>query len=425
MGEVLYEGIVEQRLRANLAIRVLRKEPIRLAREGEVLVIKAKLKVWVQEQSSRDIWSLWKDLPTVNVEQTDFDISVSFYTSVSLQEDWQLLTQSTGSFQWTRKPKLGIALMRISIARLLEPELKHQIHLVSMKIDRFVREEIELRKWAEAAWVHLLSPQKLHDNLWLQLISSPTSIQIKETLWLDDRIRFPLRIPSIPKIFLKLASPQRPTFFLEDLELIKDISQTEKTSIHFLPSLEAMQSILLGSNISLGGLGTLRIGTASLEVKADMLEANIQAELFLGRKLLPEKLALGLMISGKPILGTHSQWVSVSDISCRIQSNHIALKAVDKFMHRRINRLIKEGLNTWFAELQQTTLTELKVKLQETDLHTHAQLQGELLSHEAEKLSPSGESWRLAIQIKANMYIRLRNLVFSLSVLSLLEWLMI
>ena len=106
LAPLLYEGTEEQDGQASMSLKVIREGEIEVSQKDEVLVIGADVHVWVRMHRTRGLLDLWKDIPGVRVEETDFNLQAKFYTTIQLANDWKLESQTVGNFAWTRKPKV-------------------------------------------------------------------------------------------------------------------------------------------------------------------------------------------------------------------------------------------------------------------------------------------------------------------------------
>ncbi|MGB3618210.1 MAG: DUF4403 family protein [Catalinimonas sp.] len=171
LGDTLY---VDERVDDdNLALRVLRRNPVRVSGEGDLFHLDVPLRIWAK--AGVDLGRF--GIKLARYEETEFALNVRFDTRLRVDSNWRLRpdTEAAG-FDWITRPELRIAGIRIPVDKLVEGELRRQQRQIAGKIDAAVAQQLDLRTPVAEAWRSVQRPVILsaaHET-WLRV--RPTEV---------------------------------------------------------------------------------------------------------------------------------------------------------------------------------------------------------------------------------------------------------
>ena len=393
-----------------MSLRVVREETIRVTSKEEVMVIEAKVHVWVKRHRQGGILDLWKDLPGVSVEETDFNILARFYTQLNLASNWQLNSESIGNFEWERKPKLGLGLLNINISSLIAPILQDQINRIADQIDDFIQKEINFPKRIHEIWDAISTPYQLHDY-WLSyllFINGSPKIYSNSLQWNPLKLSMNFRTQHTPAVFVQNTFPSFEISNVPDFHISESLdSPPSRINVFIKP--EDISQYLLEKSFQLNTYSSLFIK----EIKVETIDGkwNIQLDLSLTLKWwrLNKTFDFHSRLQFQPILGDTHQWVALGELAYDLETSPLLLEWWNKYSEESLKDQILSELNKWIQDIQTIVITIGKEVLSGTDLHPNALLKGELLQVEAEQVIQTDNYLMLTLVLHLNTEIELHD----------------
>lgn len=107
------------------------------------------------------------------IKSTDFMMEADIVSKIGLNSSWALTTQTESKgFSITKDPYMNLGPLNINIRTVVEQLLKNQLAELAKMIDRTVREQVVLKKYAEQAWKELQKPILADStyNAWLYFV---------------------------------------------------------------------------------------------------------------------------------------------------------------------------------------------------------------------------------------------------------------
>jgi hypothetical protein len=107
------------------------------------------------------------------IKSTDFMMEADIVSKIGLNSSWVLTTQTESKgFSIKKDPYMNIGPININIRTVVEQLLKNQLNELAKMIDRAIREQVILKKYAEQAWKELQKPilADSTNNAWLYFV---------------------------------------------------------------------------------------------------------------------------------------------------------------------------------------------------------------------------------------------------------------
>ena len=93
------------------------------------------------------------------IKSTDFTMEADIVSKIGLSSSWVLTTQTESKgFSIKKDPYMSLGPLNINIRSVVEQLLKNQLGDLAKMIDRTIREQVVLKKYAEQAWKELQKP---------------------------------------------------------------------------------------------------------------------------------------------------------------------------------------------------------------------------------------------------------------------------
>lgn len=190
LGDLLYEDMdYTNNDNDNVKLRVLRKGKLQMIGMKEYIRITIPLSIWANVR-----WIACDVCPEV-AKSTDFDTDVSFVIRVSLNNSWEVKTETTPmGFDIKKDPYISVGPINLNIRKLVEKVLDKNLVKVAQEIDQNVKNNVKIRPAVEQSWLKLQEPIQADEKhqawLWFEpvefimapLQANPNGIVIQSAL---------------------------------------------------------------------------------------------------------------------------------------------------------------------------------------------------------------------------------------------------
>jgi LEA14-like dessication related protein len=124
-------------------------------------------------------WEPCSICPKISKTQSsEFDIVVTSQSAISLTENWQIKTQTTGDYSWgNQRPNLEIGPIKIPISSVVDFALKPQMAKLSARFDQEIQNRVNIKDYVKKAWIMAQQPILVDKtyNTWLLMTPSEVS----------------------------------------------------------------------------------------------------------------------------------------------------------------------------------------------------------------------------------------------------------
>jgi len=402
LEQVLYEGVEQQ---SGLYYKVSRKGKLKLHTTEETLVLSSRVHVVVKDRQQPGLLDLWKKLPTVQVDQTEFDITVSFYIQLNIDSRWQLHAESSGHFQWNRKARVSIGLLSLPVSSLIEPELHRQIEAIAQKIDLYLTEELAFTAQVQEVWRFLHTPHRLPTEwpVWLcPFGQSPPTLACGPLQLEADQLSWRIQAHSLCRIFVgeRPASSAPPP--LPAAATLPAGTHQAGLRVEAVVNYGEIEQRLIGMQIHPKGLGSFRIVGAKLHSREGRLHLSLQLKGKVGK--------LQLQLSAALLPGKQAPWFHLHDVRHRLWSENVLLRSLAYLLHRRIHAYLLHSLEEQLATLQADIKTELNSWAAGRELQPQVYISGQISKIVPRTPVLQKARMFLPFEVEHSLYIELQNL---------------
>lgn len=158
----------------DFVIKIWKRNNIIIQAEGELFKIMVPLRVWTK--AGLDLGGF--GLNIAETKETEFELDLNFISKISIDENWDILTQTTGNgFEWVKKPVIKIGFFEISLASFAEGMIKGQQEKISLMLDSQVSGQLKIKEHIQKAWNKIQEPLLLSEeyNAWLKVTPENTT----------------------------------------------------------------------------------------------------------------------------------------------------------------------------------------------------------------------------------------------------------
>ncbi len=170
-GLIYDDNSLENNNKDNLMVKAWKQGDIRLDMNGNTLTYKVPLKLWIKAGFNIQKFGLTLS----DYRELNGALSLSFSTSVKLNDDWTVTTKTNADgYDWITTPSVRIGGMDFSVKFVADIVLQATLKKVGSIIDESIKEYLNLRPYAQQAWELAQKPLLLNEtyNAWLQISPS-------------------------------------------------------------------------------------------------------------------------------------------------------------------------------------------------------------------------------------------------------------
>lgn len=355
LAEVLYRGEVADY--EDLTVVVKKRSPIRILAENNILKIKAPIRAELFV-GPKALLSWFKGL-VKSIEEFDVDVSAHFEIQPDVSPNWQLSPKVKGTYKWDNEPKFNLGLVPIPLKPILDMVLDTQIRNTTKTIEKFLKDELNIRQYVQLGWDLMHKTLTIVDSLPLCVYFQPHAQPIYATSLLCEpkQIQACVSVPLYPEATVGLLplpdeqTPPLPTFeTVKSLPPDDDIQLSAKVDFAFVSRMLKDREVHLDGNIqrilvrhaTLRGLHNKLFVALALEITAKSLGITVN---------MPMECGIVAVLQSKGKQGVH---VHIEKL--KLEESSTWLKLIFPFQKNKIRMLVQESIqeqaDKYWLELQ-------------------------------------------------------------------------
>lgn len=325
-------------------VKVWKTRPIRLVGgTNQNILIEVPLKIWAEKGIGT--------LGLYTYQSTTFETVMSFNTSISLKNNWTILTQTRpNGFRWVTKPVLDFGKIEIPITSLVEKSLVEQQKKFCTTIDQQMAGQLNFQNYAVMAFNVFANPFQVSEeyNTWLKI--TPINVHITPLQFYANQINTSLGIDIYSETYtgrkpesseaVKSASDFGFVASLEDqflLQTTANVPFTEATAI--------ARNMFLNKEYDVRGSS---VKIKDIKVYGEDNRVMVEAE--------TEGYVNGTAyISGVPVYDESKKKIVLSETKFRLKTSNILQKTATLLFRGRIVKMIEEEYGIPTQDLENTS----------------------------------------------------------------------
>jgi hypothetical protein len=341
----------------NYKMTITKNGKITVNADNNKILFAIPLHIWVM---GRWQWEPCSICPKISKTQSsEFDIVVTSQSSVSLTENWQVKTETTGDYTWgQQKPNLEIGPIKIPISGVVDLALKPQMAKISARFDQEIQNRINIKDYAKKAWIAAQQPIQIDKTYNTWLVLTPSEISATPLQAKAGQLNMTIGI----KTLIETVSGSMPQPVID--QNLPKLTTHNGINDDFNLGLSGEISYALASDILSKQVGgqTYNFDDNKYQMKIDSISLNGNADYVLIKIDLNGKQVKG----GKPIKGTvymqgvpyydqNDMTIKVNDLKYSVKTKNVLVKSA--------NWLLKAGFEN---QLKKYLVFPIKDRLEES-----------------------------------------------------------
>lgn len=405
-GTVIFDGeLVEM----GLKVRITKREAIRVYCEGGKLHVKAPLEVYTKV--------IWKekllgvlDRMTPNVEDTDFEITAHFETTIKEDAHWRLRATTQTAFEWDRKPQWDLGVFKVRISSVIKPFINRKMEEVAEEINHFIEQEIQLEKHAKTAWEVANAPVLIANSppIWLNINPGTENAFRRPIQFGAEEIATQISIPVSLTTTLGKAPEPAKSEALPAFQEKNDISKNFHTAITSHLPFRELSALFEGESFSLDQ-DKLRVEVRNLgmKLKGEILNTSISLQGTVKRLGRRFPFRVIMFVSTQPYLDSEAGRIKVILQDYEFLTRNWWLRLYRRLFNKAFKRELSREVNLFIASIDERVLSEIQQALQGQEIDELLRLHGRLDSFRHTGLQLTNAGIEVQSELQGEMDIKI------------------
>ena len=312
-------------------VKVWKTRPIRLVGgTNQNLLIEVPLKIWAEKGIGT--------LGLYTYQSTTFETVMSFNTTISLKNNWTILTQTRpNGFRWVTKPVLDFGRIEIPITSLVEKSLVEQQKKFCITIDQQMAEQLNFQNYAVMAWNVFANPFQISEeyNTWLKI--TPISVHITPLQFYANQINTSLGIDIYSETFTgSRPESSLPVKTVSDFDFVSSLGDQfllqTTANIPFTEATAIARNMFLNKEYDIRG-SSVKIKDIKVYGEANRVMIEAETEGYVNGTAF---------ISGIPVYDENKKKIVLSETKFKLKTSNILQKTATLLFRGKIVKMIEE-----------------------------------------------------------------------------------
>jgi hypothetical protein len=337
--------------------------------------------------------------------KADAALAMQFFTDFDIKPDWTLSTVSSiESYQWLEQPKLRFGGVSIPAQFIGDMVIRQSKAVITKSIDEQIKENLNLRKVIDDAWVRLQVPIEVSKeyNSWAAI--HPQSITATPLKTVSDAVVFTISVQSKP-----------------------DITLGTKPSISRVTALPAFRF----SNVPDQDFRVYLSTVVSYKQAEQLATQNLKGETFTSGKYKVtiedislygqgEKLVIDTKLSGsykgsvyligEPYYDTGKNRVDIKNLDYSLGTQNFLFKTAGWLMKSSMKNKIRENINFYVDYNLQAIKQQIQEQFTRYEIAPGIVLKGELKDLNITDVFLTRQGIRVQVGVQGNMNVGLEGI---------------
>ena|GEM_PF-3556407 len=387
--EVLYDGEIDEGNEdALILVKVFKREDIRITTVDNNVVVVAPLHIRTEIKRWKFMWGMLKGMNITNIGAREFDITVRYEISLSLDEDWVLTPKTYASFEWDQDAQITIGTVPIKISRLLRPIFKREIINAAKEIDTFIEEEVNFRQQIQEAWKLMQIPLLVDEEMetWQALFPLPSNVFATPIRCMAGKISMMIALETYPEVFIGEQPKTPPLRPLPSFKFVRHLPSYFSLPVVGQMSYKKIKEVFAQQSYDVGDyVEDFFVEDLSFEPGKDKLIINIHAVWKVKVGFFSREIKGIMRVRTTAYRDTQTRTTKVKIIGYDILATDLMIRFADWLNHdmllKELNRQVDEVLQEQIRETKQLVQTAIN-----EPIHENATLRGQVESLTLEEI---------------------------------------
>lgn len=365
------------------------------------LLIEVPLKIWAEKG--------YGTLGKYIYNDTNFNITMKFITSVEFKNNWTLETKTkTYGFEWGTKPVLDYGSIKIPIASLIEETLTEQQQKFTKVIDDKIKDSFDLKPYLLLVWNQFNAPINISPEYktWLKL--TPQTVYMSPIIIYKDYIKGSIALDLFSETFIgQIPASSIP---------IKTFpNYTFKSEIPYGFNLQTTASISFAEATNLAKTQFLNkefvLTSEKNKVKITDVKVYSENQLIVIEAQTTGEVSGTSIIKGIPVYDEINHKIVLSNIDFKLKTKNLFQKAVATLFEGKIRKMIGEQYGIPMQEIEISSKQSLEDTFNK-EYYPGIFLKGSVLDLKPSKILLFDSYLTLIIDTKAKLQMDVNGLNF-------------
>jgi hypothetical protein len=298
-------------------------------------------------------------------EGFDADLDVQLNTSVRLNPDWSVASDSTVAIN-VERAEITVPGLDLNVSTIVEEILQRNSERIAAPLDNFLA-DLDVRGMLAPVWEGFAEPMQLTENpsVWLRV--EPVAFKLSPAQASSGNLRFDVGM----EMYIDSVVGERPGALtlgpIPPLEEAPEGTGAFQIAIPIVLELDeataAISDQIIGREDEIGTRARVRWLGIELSGTDDRLRAAVRFEADTGLWFVSE-LAGEMAVEGRPSYDRDTQTLKVTGVDYELESDSMLAGFADRLLHRRLRDRIQEELvfplETVIADLRGRLQSELE-----------------------------------------------------------------
>ncbi len=379
-----------------------RNAPITLAMAGNTLTTEVPLNVIGRVTLGLGPFSIGRP------EGFDADLDVQLNTSVRLNPDWSIASDSTVAIN-VERARITVPGLELNVSTIVEEILQRNSEKIAAPLDNYLA-DLDVRGMLEPVWAGFTEPIQLTEDpsVWLRV--EPVAFNLSPAEASSGNLRFDVGM----EMYIDSVIGERPE--PRTLEPIPPLGEAPEGTGAFQVAIpiileldEATAAIsdqIIGREDEIGTRARVRWLGLELSGTDDRLRAAVRFEADTGLWFISE-LAGEMALEGRPSYDRDTQTLRVTGVDYELESDSRLAGIADRLLHRRLRDRIQEELVFPLETIIEDIRRRLQSELEGVSLSSYGTINAQIDTLSPESVRVDGSEVELLIRADGTLSLNL------------------
>ncbi len=341
-------------------------------------------------------------------EGFDADLNVELSSSVKLNSDWSLASDSTVAID-VQRADITIPGIDVNATGIIEEILRRNSERIAAPLDNYLA-DIDVRGMFEPVWESFAEPIQLTEepSVWLRV--EPVAFNLSPAQTSSNNLRFDVGMD----MYIDSVVGDRPeSLTLGPIPPLGDTPQGIGTFQVAIPitleldaAADAISSQIVGREDAIGSRARVRWLGIELSGEGDRLQAAVDFEADTGLPVVNE-LSGEMALEGRPAYDPDTQTLTVTDLDYELTSDSRLAGLADRILHSRLRDRIQEEMVFPLGEMIDEIRERLGDELRSVSLANYGTMEAEIETLSPESVRVDGSVVELLVKAEGVMGLEL------------------
>jgi hypothetical protein len=377
---VIYEDMdFDNNKNDDLKIKVTKRSKIIAGTMDNQVKVIIPLHIWASKQVRQSM--LGKEFKQAG--DTEFEVTIVYYIDMEIKSDWELKSETKGSFKWDKKPVISVAGIGIPLESQIEAPLKEQVDAIAKDIDKAIKDAIDLKAIGNEAWTMAQEPMLMDEttNAWLYI--NPKTIYATPLVLKSGRATFDLGISTYVSNTFGQDKKEVTASKLPNLKIVSSIPNKFEVALSAIVGYDEIKTILNTQFVNQTYTyedQTVTITEMDFIGSADKVIIKVGVDGQVKKGILKKGIRGVLFLEGVPYYDSTDMAIKIRDLEYSLDTRDVLLKTAKWFSDRKIKALMAESLVFPVANQIEDAKKMIEKELESVAVNEYATVSGSLNS---------------------------------------------